>query len=172
MIDPVLEADEVQKLDRPRLLDVRELSAFEASPIEGARWVPVDTWIEAARSPDASFGNLDYWQSQIAALGLSDQDTAVIFDDGRMIEAARVWVVLQFFGAKAAVVNGGCASGNRHSSPPALKRSNSATMQGCDQRARNIAMVRVALAHQLRQCVFHPREVRHACTHIGQPMGG
>jgi len=107
MTDPVVEADEIPRLANPRLLDVRDASAFETRPVEGARRVPVEAWIDAARSAEASFGNLGYWQDQIAALGLSDEDTAVVFDDGRMTEAARVWFVLQFFGARAVVVNGG-----------------------------------------------------------------
>ncbi|MDP1645116.1 MAG: hypothetical protein Q8L71_06385 [Thiobacillus sp.] len=32
---------------------------------------------------------------------------AVVYDDGRMTEAARVWFILQYFGARTAILNGG-----------------------------------------------------------------
>ncbi|MGQ4274163.1 sulfurtransferase [Terrihabitans sp. B22-R8] len=115
MADPVIEAEYISQLDSPRLLDVRDPDVFEAGHLAGAARVPIETWIEAAKSEDTSFVNLDYWQGQFAALGLSNTDMAVIFDDGRMTEAARVWFVLQFFGANAVIVNGGW---------PALKQAN------------------------------------------------
>jgi hypothetical protein len=32
---------------------------------------------------------------------------AIVYDDGRMTEAARVWFILQYFGATALILNGG-----------------------------------------------------------------
>lgn len=107
MADPVIEAADIPRLDRPFLLDVRDRDSFAAGHAESAIRVPVEAWIEAARTEQSSFDNLDHWQAEISALGLTDALTAVIFDDGRMTEAARVWFVLQFFGARAVIVNGG-----------------------------------------------------------------
>ena len=114
MIDPVVEATDIPQIVSPRLLDAREPGIFDSDHVEGSVRVPVEAWVEAAKSADFSFDNLHYWQDQIDMLGLSNKDTAVIYDDGRMTEAARVWFVLQHFGAKAVVVNGGW---------PALKKA-------------------------------------------------
>lgn len=114
MIDPIVEATEIPQIDRPLLLDVREPGLFDSGHVKGSVQVPVEAWVEAAKSADFSFDNLDFWQVQIDMLGLSNEDTAVIYDDGRMTEAARVWFVLQHFGANAVVVNGGW---------PALKKA-------------------------------------------------
>lgn len=107
MTDPVVEAADIPLIASLRLLDAREPDPFDRDHAEGSTRVPVEAWIPAARSADFSFDNLDYWQDQIERLGLSNADTAVVYDDGRMTEAARVWFVLQHFGAKAVVVNGG-----------------------------------------------------------------
>ncbi|ESZ08465.1 hypothetical protein X737_33465 [Mesorhizobium sp. L48C026A00] len=45
--------------------------------------------------------------TEIADLGVGGLLPAVIYDDGRMTEAARVWFILQYFGAEALIVNGG-----------------------------------------------------------------
>jgi thiosulfate/3-mercaptopyruvate sulfurtransferase len=42
-----------------------------------------------------------------ASLGIDPSVLAVIYDDGRMTNAARVWFILQYFGAKAVILNGG-----------------------------------------------------------------
>lgn len=114
MIDPVVEATQIAQIVSPRLFDVREPKLFDSDRVADSVRVPVEAWVEAAKSADFSFDNLDYWQGQIDMLGLSSQDTAVIYDDGRMTEAARVWFVLQHFGATAVIVNGGW---------PALKKA-------------------------------------------------
>lgn len=107
MPDPIIEADDLATIPRPRLLDARDRDAFSADPVESAVRVPVERWVEAARADETSLANLDYWRGELGGLGLGEGDTAVIYDDGRMTEAARVWFILQFFGARAVVLNGG-----------------------------------------------------------------
>lgn len=107
MSDPVVEIPQFTAIARPRLLDVRDADAFAAGHADGAVRVPIERWVEAARSSDTSFADLDYWRKEIAALGLRQDETAIIYDGGQMTEAARVWFILQYFGGKALVLNGG-----------------------------------------------------------------
>lgn len=108
--DPVIEAVDLSRLPNVVLLDVRDASISMNAKVQGAVIVPVQEWIDAARETKSSFENVAFWERQIAELDLSNEMTAVIFDDGRMTEAARVWFILQFFGAKAMVLNGGVDS--------------------------------------------------------------
>ncbi len=105
--DPVIETEELKANTHCRLLDARDAASYEAGHLQAAVRVPVEVWSQAAKSEASSFANTDYWQKAIAELGLSDEDEAVVYDDGRMIEAARVWFILQHFGAKVRLLNGG-----------------------------------------------------------------
>jgi thiosulfate/3-mercaptopyruvate sulfurtransferase len=58
-------------------------------------------------SASTSFENTAYWERAIVELGVDEDVLAVVYDDGRMTEAARVWFILQYFGAKAFILNGG-----------------------------------------------------------------
>jgi len=105
--DPVIEIKDVGGLSNVLLLDVRDKSAFDAAHADGAVRVPVEGWVEAAKNSETSFADVGYWQQQISDLGVRAMTTAVIFDDGRLTEAARVWFILQYFGATAYVLDGG-----------------------------------------------------------------
>jgi thiosulfate/3-mercaptopyruvate sulfurtransferase len=59
---------------------------------------------------DSGFHNTAFWTCAIADLGVGGETPALVFDDGRMIDAARVWFILQYFGAKAFILNGGRAA--------------------------------------------------------------
>ena len=114
MTDSVIEADELRRIARPRLLDARDADAFAAGHPGGAIRVPVARWVEAAKADEALFSDLAFWEGEFADLGLAEDHVAVVYDDGRMIDAARVWFILQYFGARAVVLNGGW---------PALKKA-------------------------------------------------
>ncbi|RWB24645.1 MAG: hypothetical protein EOQ43_34265, partial [Mesorhizobium sp.] len=105
--DPVIEPDELSLLAAFRLLDVRDAEAFQADHAASAVRVPVELWEAAAKTGETSFENISYWESAIADLGVTESVPAVVYDDGRMTEAARVWFILQYFGAEALIVNGG-----------------------------------------------------------------
>lgn len=105
--DPVIEPAAVSSLGTYQLLDVRAPDAFDAGhPVEAVR-VPIEVWEASAKAGETSFENVAYWEHQIADLGVDGQMPAVIYDDGSMTEAARVWFILQYFGAKAFILNGG-----------------------------------------------------------------
>jgi thiosulfate/3-mercaptopyruvate sulfurtransferase len=105
--DPVIESAALLDLGMARLLDVREAMTFEAGHREDAIRVPIEVWEAAAKSGETSFENIGYWEHAIAALGVDGSVPVVVFDDGRMTEAARVWFILQYFGAEAFILNGG-----------------------------------------------------------------
>lgn len=105
--DPVIEPAALPGLGRCRLLDVRDVTSFEAGHRADATRVPIEVWESAAKSGETSFENIGYWEKAVAALEVDGSVPAVVFDDGRMTEAARVWFILQYFGAEAYILNGG-----------------------------------------------------------------
>jgi thiosulfate/3-mercaptopyruvate sulfurtransferase len=108
--DPIVEPDGLPQLASFRLLDVREPAAFDSGHPAKATRVPIEAWEAAARSAETSLENVSYWEHAISALGLDGRVPAVVYDDGRMTEAARVWFILQYFGAGALILNGGWPS--------------------------------------------------------------
>jgi thiosulfate/3-mercaptopyruvate sulfurtransferase len=109
--DPVIEvADLVAPGAVVRPLDVRDPQAFAEGHAPTALRVPIEQWEAAAKADATSLNNSSYWQDAIGALGIDNDTLSIVYDDGRMTEAARVWFVLQYFGAKALVLNGGWRS--------------------------------------------------------------
>jgi thiosulfate/3-mercaptopyruvate sulfurtransferase len=106
--DPFIEPAGLSSLVIMRLLDAREAAAFEANHAEGAVRVPIELWESAAKAGETSFENVGYWEHAIAALGvIGGRVPVVVYDDGRMNEAARVWFILQYFGVETFILNGG-----------------------------------------------------------------
>jgi thiosulfate/3-mercaptopyruvate sulfurtransferase len=104
-LDPVIEPDALLDRGPFRLLE----AAFEGVGRADIARVPLEVWEAAAKSGETSFENVAYWERAIAALGIDGSVPAVVFDDGRLTEAARVWFILQYFGAEAFILNGGWA---------------------------------------------------------------
>jgi thiosulfate/3-mercaptopyruvate sulfurtransferase len=73
----------------------------------GAVRVPLDEWDAAAKAADTGFAKTAYWDRALNALGADPTLTAVTYDSGGMTNAARVWFILQYYGLKAVIVNGG-----------------------------------------------------------------
>jgi thiosulfate/3-mercaptopyruvate sulfurtransferase len=107
MHDPIAEVADLTKLPELLLLDVRDAQAFDAAHPAGAVRVPVAEWVAFAKAADTGFDNVAFWEARIAELGVGPDTHAVVYDDGRMTEAARVWFILQHFGATAFILNGG-----------------------------------------------------------------
>lgn len=105
--DPITEVADLSALSHPLLLDVRDALSFDARHPAGARRVPVAEWVAFAKAADTGFDNIAFWEARIAELGVGPDTHAVVYDDGRMTEAARVWFILQHFGATASILNGG-----------------------------------------------------------------
>lgn len=109
---PVVEPPNAARLVSPAgqaiFLDVRPRDKFEAGHPAGAVWLNLAEWTEKSRSPRGGFSDADGWRRRIGTLGISPQDRVIIYDDGELVEAARVWYILQLFGVQnPAVLNGG-----------------------------------------------------------------
>lgn len=99
----VISSEDLNNLDPVRILYV---PAGNEAPY-GLTCVPIDDWIARAKQSQSGLDDLDFWQDEIARLGIGPEALALVVDDGRMTEAARVWFILQYFGLPAAVLNGG-----------------------------------------------------------------
>lgn len=113
-LDSVIEADELTRLlagstpYRPVILDVRDASAYEQGHVAGAVRVDFAIWKDESLAADTGLDHETLWRTRIGSLGVSGREPVVIYDDGRMTEAARVWFIFQHFGGlEAAVLNGG-----------------------------------------------------------------
>jgi hypothetical protein len=69
--------------------------------------VPLDEWDAAAKAAHTGFARTAYWDSALGALCIGPNVTAVAYDTGGMTNAARVWLILQYYGLKAVILNGG-----------------------------------------------------------------
>jgi thiosulfate/3-mercaptopyruvate sulfurtransferase len=105
--DPFIDFTALPSLGPVRYLDAREQAMFDAGHAPGAVRVPVEEWDRAAKSADIGFAKTAYWDDALGSLGLDPSAIVVAYDGGRMTDAARVWFVLQYFGIKAAILNGG-----------------------------------------------------------------
>ena len=103
--DPVIDP---QTANHPlRLLDVRDADSFATGHAPGAVRVPIEAWVSAARTQEGGLENTAHWADALTPLGIGPDGVAGIYDDGRMVEAARVWFILQYFGVPAVILNGG-----------------------------------------------------------------
>jgi thiosulfate/3-mercaptopyruvate sulfurtransferase len=105
--DPFVDPAALSSLGAIRYLDARDQAAFDAGHAPGAVRVALDAWDKAAKTADIGFGPNPFWDEVLGALGLDPSVTAVAYDTGAMTNAARVWFVLQFFGLKCVILNGG-----------------------------------------------------------------
>lgn len=98
--------------DRPAArvtwLDVRSEEAFLADRAAGATRVPIEDWRKTIADGTTPLEDREAWRSRLRELGLPAQGAVLVYDDGKMTEAARVWFLLQHFGVpNVTVVNGG-----------------------------------------------------------------
>jgi thiosulfate/3-mercaptopyruvate sulfurtransferase len=105
--DPFVDVAALASLGPVRYLDSRDQAAFDAGHMPGALRVPVEEWDKAAKAADIGFAKTAYWDDAFESLGVDRSAVAVAYDDGRMTNAARVWFILQYFGLKAVILNGG-----------------------------------------------------------------
>ena len=92
------------KLKDFRILDVRPRVKYEDGFIPGALSVDPAAWAkEFANGQDPKD-----WARKIGRLGIAPDSHVVLYDDGKVTDAARVWWILRYFGVKdARLLNGG-----------------------------------------------------------------
>ena len=105
--DPFIDPTELPVLGPVRYLDARDQAAFDSGHAPGAVRVPLEAWDKAAKTADIGFHHSGYWDEALGSLGVDPSVTAVAYDGGGMTNAARVWFILQYFGARCVIQNGG-----------------------------------------------------------------
>jgi thiosulfate/3-mercaptopyruvate sulfurtransferase len=123
---PFVDVAALASLGPVTYLDARDQAAFETGHAPGTVRVPVEEWDKAAKAADIGFAKTAFWDDAFASLGVDNSAVAVAYDDGRMTNAARVWFILQYFGLKAVILNGGWpALSSAAALPPTTKPSGS-----------------------------------------------
>lgn len=113
--DHVIEADMLsamlshgRKHQRIVLLDARNEQQYHAGHVEGAVRVDADQWKKESFGSDTGLSQRAYWAGRIGSVGVDGKRPVVVYDDGRMTEAARIWFLLHHAGVpQVAVLNGG-----------------------------------------------------------------
>ena len=121
--DPFVDANALGGLGPVRYLDARDETAFAAGTAPNAVRVASDEWDTAAKAAHVGFGDLGYWEKVIDGLGLGGDTLAAVLDNGGMTNAARVWFMLQHYGARAVIINGGWPAMQGAALPPGLPAS-------------------------------------------------
>ena len=73
----------------------------------GAYWLDIRSWEALARSDEGALERTEAWEAAIGALGIDGTREVLVYDDGRMTEAARAWFILQWHGVTVRVLDGG-----------------------------------------------------------------
>ncbi len=73
------------------ILDIRSEAAYNKGHIAGAVRVDPSEWKEQSLSAEAGLDHETLWKNRIGALGVSGRDPVVVYDDGSMTKAARIW---------------------------------------------------------------------------------
>lgn len=100
----LMEPAEVARTKRLMILDARSHNAYLKAHVPDAQWVDHDRWSKAF----GDGGNVSDWEREIGNLGISGDDTVVVYDDDRAKNAARIWWILRYYGVKdVRILNGG-----------------------------------------------------------------
>jgi len=90
------------------ILDVRPEGPYAAGHLPGAVRLEHRQWESDSLSERSGLDNESLWMQRIGELGIDGRGTVLIYDGGGMTDAARVWFILQGFGAAdVRVINGG-----------------------------------------------------------------
>lgn len=90
------------------VFDVRERAEYDAGHLEGALALPYAQWEQLSLGAESGLTHEQAWIERIGALGVDSNDCVLVYDGGKMTQAARVWFVLQHFGVEnVAVIDGG-----------------------------------------------------------------
>lgn len=108
---PLVEAADLPPECKVVILDARSEAEFATGHLPGAVRIDAERWKSASLSPEAGLDHAATWHAIFGDAGITGRDPILIYDDGRMTEAARAWFILQHFGAAdVAVINGGFPS--------------------------------------------------------------
>lgn len=112
-VDPIVEPQQAAALlrenpPRVRVLDVRPADAFRKGHVAGATRLDPTQWKTDSLDQTAGIEDEAVWRKRIADAGIALGDELLVVDAGNMVDAARVWFILQHLGAsRARIGNGG-----------------------------------------------------------------
>src|SRR5580692_1873662 len=174
--DPFVDIAALSSLGAFRYLDARDQAAFDAGHAPGAVRVPLDAWDKAAKTPEVGFEKTDWWDDALRPLGIDQATIGVAYDTGAMTNAARVWFILQYFGLKCVIANGGWPALAAASGLPTGTGSGSKPVQAAPGAGVVGVVDRETLKHQLDGAahVFDSRTLREFTGEDarGRPRGG
>jgi thiosulfate/3-mercaptopyruvate sulfurtransferase len=106
----LIEASELRQqaaTARFRILDARGKSKYLSGHVPGAVWVDQESWSRAF----ASGQDADHWSRRIGELAINGDTPVVVYDDGSVKDAARIWWILRYWGIPdVRLLNGGWQS--------------------------------------------------------------
>ncbi len=105
--NPLLPAGDLASFSPAFVLDVRDRSAYDDGHWPGASHLDIKQWEKLARTAEGALERIDVWEAQIGGLGIDGRVPVIVYDDGRMTEAARAWFILQWHGVDVRVLDGG-----------------------------------------------------------------
>lgn len=108
--NPLLPAADLASFSSAFVLDVRDRIAYDEGHWPGASHLDIKQWEKLARTAEGALERIDVWEAQIGGLGIDGRVPVIVYDDGRMTEAARTWFILQWHGVDARVLDGGWTS--------------------------------------------------------------
>jgi thiosulfate/3-mercaptopyruvate sulfurtransferase len=104
---PLISAENVRDLRPAQVWDIRGEAFYLNGHWPGAFTLDVKHWENLARMPSHALDQRDAWMREFGRVGIDSTVPVLVYDDGRMTEAARVWFIQQVHGVDARGVEGG-----------------------------------------------------------------
>ncbi|CFQ38745.1 3-mercaptopyruvate sulfurtransferase [Yersinia bercovieri] len=100
------------RMSPPGLIPKRDIQAeFEQGHIPGAVYFDIDAIADHSTDLPHMLPSPQQFSEMVGQLGISEQHTLVIYDDGNLFSAPRVWWTFRIFGAKNVRILAGGISG-------------------------------------------------------------
>ncbi|HDL7536971.1 TPA: 3-mercaptopyruvate sulfurtransferase [Yersinia enterocolitica] len=100
------------RMSPPGLIPKRNIQAeFEQGHIPGAVYFDIDAIADSSTDLPHMLPSPQVFSEMVGQLGVSDQHTLVIYDDGNLFSAPRVWWTFRIFGAQKVYILAGGFSG-------------------------------------------------------------
>ncbi len=100
------------RMSPPGLIPKRNIQAeFEKGHIPGAVYFDIDAIADSSTDLPHMLPSPQVFSEMVGQLGVSDQHTLVIYDDGNLFSAPRVWWTFRIFGAPKVYILAGGFSG-------------------------------------------------------------
>lgn len=120
VVMPMDAAAEISRVDRRdlRVLDCRPAAEIESSRVKGARAVDASATVARLNKPETGPSHPEVWSAFFVQQGIGPETRVLIVDNGRLLQAAGMWYVMQRLGFEhASVVNGGYDALKAHLDP-------------------------------------------------------